>query len=393
MSKTKVALSSAIALYFVICFEILIMISPFAGFFYSAFNPFLLGLAKFRATRWLSSFFFTHMVVPPNDFLKLVRILGSVLFSLGLLLFLICAFQVYAGKFLRRGPATKGLYALIRHPQYVALASAGAGLAILWPRFLVVVLWLAMVLVYYLLARDEEARMQTQHPAPTQNTCSARGCFCRGALKMPSHSLLPPAEWQPFCLLTFVVLGGAFLLRQYTVEHLPLWADSKVVVLAVLADDKGMMEHRMGDVLNLEPIKSRVDQNQSYLVYFLPTNYVMQGLIADTGENWQLYKRHHTISRFWDWVFHPFTHLGGTHASAFEAGDHSHHNASASPVRRLIFVKISGASITKPADVFSLGATRTPDFMVDVDVHSLSVLATKNLPVETAWGKVPTPTF
>ncbi len=54
----------------------------------------------------------------------------------------------------------------------------------------------------------------------------------------------------------------------------------------------------MGDVLNLEQIKSRVDQNQPYLVYFLPTNYVMQGLIADTGDNWQLYKRHHTISRF-----------------------------------------------------------------------------------------------
>jgi len=31
--------------------------------------------------------------------------------------------------------------------------------------------------------------------------------------------------------------------------------------------------------------------------------------------------------------------------------------------------------------------------MVDVDVHTLSILATKNLPVETAWGKVPTPTF
>ena len=161
MSRAKVALSGAIALYFVVCFEILIMISPFAGFFYSVFNPFLLGLTKYQATRWLSSFFFTHMVVPPNGFLKFVRILGSVFFSLGLLSFLICALQVYGSKFLRRGPVTKGLYSLIRHPQYVALATAGAGLAILWPRFLVVVLWLAMVLLYYLLARDEERRVST----------------------------------------------------------------------------------------------------------------------------------------------------------------------------------------------------------------------------------------
>ncbi|MFI5110580.1 MAG: hypothetical protein ACHP78_17280, partial [Terriglobales bacterium] len=87
MSKGKAFLNSAIVLYFVVCLEILIMISPFAGFFYSAFNPLLLGLTKYPATKWLSSFFFTHMVVPPDDFLKGIRIMGSVLFALGLAVF------------------------------------------------------------------------------------------------------------------------------------------------------------------------------------------------------------------------------------------------------------------------------------------------------------------
>jgi hypothetical protein len=36
---------------------------------------------------------------------------------------------------------------------------------------------------------------------------------------------------------------------------------------------------------------------------------------------------------------------------------------------------------------------RLPDFMIDVDVHALHVLEAKGLPVETAWGKVPTPVF
>ena len=71
-------------------------------------------------------------------------------------------------------------------------------------------------------------------------------------------------------LLLAVLIGGAFLLRQYTVEHLPLWMDSKVVALAVLAEDKQMMEHRMGDVLSLESIKSRLAENQPYLVFFCP---------------------------------------------------------------------------------------------------------------------------
>lgn len=393
MSKSRAYLGSAIVLYFVVCLEILIMISPFAGFFYSAFSPFLVGLAKYPATRWLSAFFFTHMVVPPNDFLKLIRVSGSVLFSAGIVLFLICAIQLYGSKFLRRGPVVKGLYSFIRHPQYLALATAGAGLAILWPRFLVVVLWLAMVFVYFLLAKDEEGRMRRQHPEAYQEYMRRTGMFLPRSIEnaLPLSTAVRKAA--AFLFLAVIVIGGALLLRQYTVEHLPLWMDSKVVVLAVLAEDDQMMEHRMSDVLNLEPIKSRLDPNQSYLVYFLPTNYVMQGLIADTGGDWELYKRHHTISRFGDWIFHPFTHLGGAHASAFEPSGHSHHMAGEGSVRRLIFVKISAASVIKPADAFSLGATRTPDFMVDVDVHSLSVLSMKTLPTETAWGMVPTPAF
>jgi hypothetical protein len=71
MNKNKAILNSAIVLYFIICLEILIMISPFAGFFYSVFNPFLLEIAKYPATKWLSSFFLPHMVVPilstPSD--------------------------------------------------------------------------------------------------------------------------------------------------------------------------------------------------------------------------------------------------------------------------------------------------------------------------------------
>jgi len=84
------------------------MISPFAGFFYSAFNPVLLGMAKYPATKWLSSFFFTHMVVPPNGPLKVVRVMGSVLFLLGIAVFLVCAIQVYSHKFLKRGAVLKG---------------------------------------------------------------------------------------------------------------------------------------------------------------------------------------------------------------------------------------------------------------------------------------------
>lgn len=111
------ALGEAIVLYFVIALEILIMISPAAGFFYTAFTPFLLSLAHASPTRWLTAFFLPHMVLPPDSFLKAVRVSGSVLFLAGDSIFLVCAGQVYFNKFTRRGVALRGLYSYIRHPQ------------------------------------------------------------------------------------------------------------------------------------------------------------------------------------------------------------------------------------------------------------------------------------
>ena len=160
MKQPKVVFRGAIVLYFVIGLEILIMISPAAGFFYAAFNPFLLSLGP-KSDDPLADGLLSlpHMVSPPDMFLKIVRVAGSVLFVAGGAVFLLCAGQVYYHKFAGKGVALGGLYSRIRHPQYLGLGLAGIGLSILWPRFLVVALWAVMATLYYLLARDEERRM------------------------------------------------------------------------------------------------------------------------------------------------------------------------------------------------------------------------------------------
>ena len=391
MQQKKTILSSAIVLYFVICLEILIMISPFAGFFYSAFNPFLLGLARYPATRWLSSFFFVHLVAPPNGFLQFLRVMGSVLFVTGIVVFLVCALQVYASKFLKTGPALKALYSVIRHPQYLSLAISGVGLAILWPRFLVVVLWIGMVLVYYLLAKDEERRMLKQFPEPYQKYMESSGMFLPKRIEQSLGFSTTAGKVVLFVLLSSFALGGAFLLRDYTIAHLPLWSESNVAVLPIMPQDEPMLEHRMAYILNLEEVKSKLHGGESYLVYFMPPKYVMQGLIGDTGGDWQLYKQHHTISMITDFILHPSGHMAG-HSMHGDAS-HSEHGMESATVRRLIFVTVSGATTGKKFDPFAVNAIRKPEFMIDVDVHDLQVLASKDLPVETAWGGLPTPTF
>lgn len=390
MNIKKTVFSSTIVLYFIIGLEILIMISPFAGFFYSIFNPFLFGIAKYSATKWLSAFFLPHMIVPPDSFLKFIRIMGSVLFVAGMGLFFVCAGQVYFHKFLKKGAVLKGMYSFVRHPQYLNLAVAGIGLSILWPRFLVIVLWLVMVLMYYFLAKDEERRMMNQYGNSYRKYMSGTGMFLPKKLEAVVVPGSTVGKFAVFCLLGVMVLGGAFLLRAYTIRHLPLWNEGNITAISIIDEDRFKMNHRMGDIMGMEDISKRLNDKGRYLVYFLPQNYIMQGLIADTGGEWRLYKQHHTISMITDWIFHPFRHLEeGHHAMHM----HAHNIEGIGVVKRLIFLKIDNAVGQKPYDVFSINAIRIPLFMADIDIHNLKILDLKELEAETGWGTVPTPIF
>jgi protein-S-isoprenylcysteine O-methyltransferase Ste14 len=392
MQKSKALFNSAIVLYFIIALEFLIMISPFAGFFYSVFNPLLIAVGEYPATRWLSAFFLPHMVVPPDGFLKFIRIMGSVLFVAGTAVFLVCALQVYARKLLKKGAALGGLYSVLRHPQYLGLGMAGLGLAILWPRFLVAVLWLVMMLLYYLLAIDEERRMLRTYPETYEAYMEKTGMFLPRRVE---RRVLPGSmtgRIGAFVLIAVLVLGGAFALRDYTVKHLRLWTGANVVALAVNPDDAAMMDHRLPEVLRVPEVRARTTAGKRYLVYVLPVNYIMQGLIADTGGEWRLYKQHHTVSMITDWILHPFGHLTEGHTM------HSASGAAAHPVaggmeRRLVFVEVFGMAGQKPFDVFGIGVERSPQFMLDVDIHTLAIQDLRDLPRETAWANVPTPVF
>jgi protein-S-isoprenylcysteine O-methyltransferase Ste14 len=397
MHTKKTLLVSALALYFVIALEVLIMISPFAGFFYSLFNPVLLKLADHPATRWLSAFFLPHMVLPGDGLLLFVRVMGSILFVSGMVVFLACAVQIYLAKFLRKGAVLSGLYSWVRHPQYLGLGIAGLGLSILWPRFLTAVLWLVMAIVYYLLAKDEERRMLNAHPETYQWYMKKTGMFLP---KRIERSLTPSSRLGKMVLaLVFSVLAvsGTFLLRSYTVHHLTLWTGARnVTALAILPEDGAKMDHRMGTILELKEVQKRLRDNKHYLVYFLPRDYIMQGMIADTGGDWKLYKQHHALSMVTDWVFNPFGHLRDGH-HAMHSGMRMQHQNNAGMeggiTRRLIFLSIEDTQVKSPADLFSINATRVPEFMIDVDVHDLRVLAVKDLAHGSGWGSVPTPMF
>jgi len=402
MTQSRGLFGAAIVLYFVIALEVLIMISPFAAFFYAAFNPVLLWFAHGTSTRWLAAFFLPHMVLPPGLLLKAVRIAGSVLFVGGAAVFLACAGQVYFHKFFRRDPALGGLYRWIRHPQYLALGAAGLGLAILWPRFLTIVLWAVMVALYYFLAQDEERRMVNQFGERYRQYIAGTGMFFPRRLEQDAQRLPFPHNRALRPLLGFVLLvalavGGAFALRAYTVARLPLWSQGRITALAILPGDSVMLEHRMAALVELPEIRSRLEQIiGAVLIYVIPPQYVMQGMIADTGPQWRLYEHHQTLEMITDWIFHPFRHLQGSHLMMHHAAGEEPTTITApgGTVRRLIFLDIDAPrSSSTPELIFGINTARAPRFFVDVDIHTLALLDIHSLGPGSGWGRVPTPMF
>jgi protein-S-isoprenylcysteine O-methyltransferase Ste14 len=168
--------------------EILIMISPFAGLFFTSlrYEPLLGVLSQSRMTFWLDGFFLNHAVVTSSPVLEAQRRVGRYLFALGIWGFVLCALQVYGNKICRRGIARGLLYRFVRHPQYLCLALAGWGLLAIWPRFLLLGVWVTMLFLYAGLARFEELRMQTRFGDAYVQYKASKGAFLPGS---PMHRL------------------------------------------------------------------------------------------------------------------------------------------------------------------------------------------------------------
>ncbi len=415
----SIAARGGIIVFFVMAFEVMIMISPFAFFFYSVFNPILHWLQDYSATRWLTGFFLPHMILPPTPFLKAVRILGSVLFVVGSLTFLVCALQVYSGKIFKWGIADKGLYRIIRHPQYLALGLWGVGMSILWPRFLVLASLSFMFILYYFLAKDEERRMLAQFgegyrdymnrtgmflPRVLETSLSAPLGFLRGSILKPVAITL---------CIPVVVIGTGFILRAVTLDSLSMQASRNVTLVSILPEDQALSGKVLGEIFQgaaLPESLSFIKSDRDYLGYVMPPDYVMQGMIANTGGAFHLHQQHHTFALIADWIFNPFEHLRRSPAAQMAAMHHAdpavarrHHcplgltnlnfQCESCPVRRVVVVEIDhkGNGHLSKTGLFSFNTTRVPVGFIDINTQTGELVNVERVGAATAWFDVPTP--
>ena len=151
----------ALVFYVIIALEFTYMAGPFAMYFYSVYAPVLNFFNRSPALAWLSSFFLPHAARETSSFfISFLQTAGVVLAVAGFLAFCVGACQVYYHKLAKKGIVTGGIYNRMRHPQYASFIVCSFGLLILWPRYIVGILFVTMVFFYYLLAKVEEAECE-----------------------------------------------------------------------------------------------------------------------------------------------------------------------------------------------------------------------------------------
>jgi protein-S-isoprenylcysteine O-methyltransferase Ste14 len=399
--RGKIVRSSVTIFYLLIGLEIIIMISPFAAYFYAGYGPFLNALYAFPATAWLTGFFLPHAVVSKSGALNFINGFGRTLFSLGMLAFLIGAFQIYSAKIRRKGVVTGILYRWIRHPQYLFLGIAGLGLLLFWPRFFILILYVSMLFVYYLLARHEEQRMLAKHGESYRQYMQQTAMFLPGEPGgkifrvlfgwSNSKSLALGMAYVVWLVLSIV---AAFGLRSYTISKTSIKniPERQLTVVSIIPQPDQSTQKIIDNVFKDNAVSEAIDNfkqqgHKGFMVHLMPSSYMMQGLFAPPDMAGMPIRRRHTLGAIIRFIF-PFLDLNR----------HGHKEMMGSikndPIR-LIFSQLTrpNGEYASFHEALAFSVKHLPLMQVDVAYENGEVLNVKYTTPRNYWGQMPMPVF
>ena len=174
-----------------------------------------------------------------------------------------------------------------------------------------------MFMLYYFLARDEERRMLGQFGKGYSEYMDRTGMFLHR--RVENFLLIPFRYTQQNVLrhasicfsIIVIVIGSGFLLRFITLHSIGLSTAENITILPILTEDTGIGKRVLEKITAENGTKHLefIDSRKDYLAYLIPGDYVMQGMLADTGGEFHLHTGHNTFALITDWVLHPFEHL------------------------------------------------------------------------------------
>jgi protein-S-isoprenylcysteine O-methyltransferase Ste14 len=320
--RGKIVRSSLSVFYLLIGLEIIIMISPFAAYFYAGYGPFLNALYAFPATAWLTGFFLPHAVVSKSSALNFINGFGRTLFALGIIAFLIGAIQIYSAKIRRKGVVTGILYRWVRHPQYLFLMISGLGLLLFWPRFFILVLYVSMLFVYYLLARHEEQRMLAKHGKSYRQYLQQTAMFFPGG---PGGKIFGAlfgwinskglALGLAYLVLLLLFIAAAFGLRSYTISQTSIknMPERQLIAVSVIPQPDTSIQKIIDTVLNDNTVSEAIESfkqqgHKGFMVHLMPGSYMMQGLFVQPDMTGRSIRHRYAVRAIIRFIF-PFFDL------------------------------------------------------------------------------------
>ena len=388
--------------YCLIGIEIIIMISPFALYFYSVYGPVLQVLAASPLTSWSTEFFLPHLVFPDDPLIRAISLL-QVLMVVGLLLFALAAIPLYYGRFTGKGVVARSFYGKIRHPQYLFLAISGFGLMLYWPRFIILIMYITMLFVYYALARNEERRMQQEQPEAYALYMAKTPMFLPGEPGGRLYRLV--LGWvQPkwlgivavYCLTLTLAVLLAFALRSYTVRTLPMVkaADARLVVSVFPRSNQEILAVYQA-ALGSARVREALQGREANAVYLLPGDFFLNALLTEEDRRFS----DHMLERFpeiLEWHQHRFSGGLGKFFRIFYNYVRTWGSVETDyEVERLIFMRVDDASgrPVSPAEIFKVGLKRRPVLLVDLEASGHAVQSVIITTDNHKWGLMPMPTF
>ena len=312
----KILLIGTILAYCLIGIEIIVMISPFALYFYSVYAPILNFLSSFPLISWTTEFFLPHMVFLQDPIILGISYL-QILLVIGLVLFFTAVIPLYWGRFTGKGVVTFSFYGKIRHPQYLFLAISGFGLLLYWPRFIILISYVTMLYVYYILARNEEWRMRQEAPGDYEKYMANIPMFIPGEPGGRIFALLfswIKPKWVGILVSYILVMVLSILLamgiRDYAVKKLPVMdAPDGVTLVPVFERSPGEVKSLYNSMLSNDEVNDFLAHHKEVnLAYIMPGDFFLTALVTDEDR------------RFSDEIIERFPEVLEWHQHKFKGG-------------------------------------------------------------------------
>jgi len=400
VANDRLIKGSVTIFYLLIGLEIVIMISPFAGYFYAGYGPLLNFLYGFKVTSWLTGFFLPHAVIAKNDLLNFLNALGRFLFTFGLIAFFIGAVQIYSSKIRRKGVVSSILYRWVRHPQYLFLAISGLGLLLFWPRFIILILYISMLFVYYILAKKEEDRMLKQHGDSYTAYKQHTAMFVPGEPGKKIYRVFLGWIRSPllalavgYGLILFLAILVAFGLRHYTISQISkiYLPEKQIAAVSIFPRSDQAIKDALDVVYGDSRIASILSEyrqkegHKGFLVHLMPVHYMMQGLFLAPFNSEKDHGRKSSWKNVAGFIF-PFLSPSNHQAMMGKMNSNS---------VRLIFSQLTwpDGEYAPANEALNFSVKHLPLLKADVDLEHRSVVEVEKTAKRNLWGRMPMPAF